>query len=309
MIKEKIIILLSTYNAELYLREQLDSLFAQDYANINIVVRDDGSKDSTVKILEEYREKYDNFTFYAGENIGAKDSFFDLIEHVKGREFGFIAFCDQDDYWKKEKLSAATDAFAGDLPQLYCGKPQLADYELNPIKKEIKRNIRPAFSNALIENIVTGCTVVINRAMFDILVDYMPKYCIMHDWWMYIIASCFGRVIYDTDSYILYRQHGNNVMGIESSYASELSSRISKFRGRKSNISMQAEELVRLMEQKRNEWADKEEIVECYKKAKLLATYKENLKKRVMLAFGRQVYRQRRGDNIIFNILFLLGLR
>ena len=162
-----------------------------------------------------------------------------MMKKVRSEQFDYIAFCDQDDYWLPEKLNRATRVLnlfssrekAGqgeppgiddELPLLYCGKPQLTDKELSPIGEDMKRNIRPGFANALVENIVTGCTTVLNRSMYEMILKFLPEYCIMHDWWMYLVASCFGRVLYDETPMIYYRQHENNVMGIDSSRIKEL---------------------------------------------------------------------------------------
>lgn len=309
--KEKVIILLSTYNAERYLREQLDSLLAQTCQPDEILIRDDGSKDGTIEILEEYSKKAENVTYYMGENLGAKDSFLDLVKHAKDRDFAFCGFCDQDDYWKPEKIERAVKMLQqeGEGPVLYCGKTQLVDADLNPLPEQIHRRVRPSFYNALVENVVTGCTTLLNRSMYDLLLSYMPRYCIMHDWWMYLVASCLGKVVYDETPYILYRQHGDNVMGLESQYHMEMKNRMAKFKSRKSNISMQAEELVRLLKKNNIEQVEQGELGECLKTAGLLAHYKESMKSRLILAFGHKVFRQRRMDDVIFRVLFLMGMR
>lgn len=348
-----VVILLSTYNAEEYLREQLDSLLAQTETDWRLVVRDDGSQDNTLAILEEYAGQYHQISYYNGENMGAKDSFFDLIKKIKGGQFDYVAFCDQDDYWLPEKLSRAIELLTqfstgemkeemqedleNELPLLYCGKPQLVDKELSFIQEKIKREIRPGFANALVENIVTGCTTVINRSMYEMLLKLLPEYCIMHDWWMYLVASCFGKVLYDEKPTIYYRQHGHNVMGIDESRTVELKHRVQKYKSRKSNILMQAEEFLRLVKKRgkgQNGYGNvssshykeqvhltvhevedavirvsrKEAVNASLKRAYLVANYKK-AGNRLRLAFGKVMYRQRKMDDVIFRILFLFGLR
>lgn len=347
-----VMILLSTYNAQPYIREQLDSLLAQTRSDWQLVVRDDGSQDNTPAILQEYSGKYPQISYYSGDNLGAKGSFFDLMKHVQKESFRYVAFCDQDDYWLPEKLERATTVLQlfskkestgqtdmyGGLPLLYCGKPQLTDKNLSPMEEELKRTIRPGFANALVENIVTGCTTVINRSMYELVLKLFPDYCIMHDWWMYLTASCFGQVLYDEAPMIYYRQHENNVMGIENSRITELKHRTQKFKSRKSNITMQAEELLRLVKQQEQLCPDKDDFLyvsleeaqqllkaskieetdikvsrreslrACKHRAYLLANYKKGTN-RWRLAFGKVMYRQRKIDDLIFRLLFLLGLR
>lgn len=330
---DKVGILLSTYNAQKYLKEQLDSLLAQHYSAFELWIRDDGSSDDTISILKEYEKKDNRVHYYAGKNLGAIGSFFDLMQHVRDRDYAYIAFCDQDDFWKKEKLEIAVKAIAkevehqkhfiegnmnrtdsaGKIPVLYCSKTQLVDEQLNPLQEEIKRKIHPGFGNALLENIVTGCTTVINRDLNELICQYMPKYCIMHDWWIYLIATLYGKVIYDETPHILYRQHGKNVMGIERSYGSEMKSRLKKFKGRKSNICMQAEELVRLMKENPLSYENypllnAHKIQQRFELAEKLSVYKKG-SNRFSFVFSRKTYRQRKGDDLIFRILFLLGMR
>lgn len=340
---KKVIVLLSTYNAQKYLEEQLDSLRLQTHKNIEIIIRDDGSKDETVVLIQKYQNQYPNMNlqYYAGENLGAIGSFFDLMKYIKEKEFSFCAFCDQDDYWLPEKIERALEVIDkvscqdnGTNPNLYCSAVELVDEQLQHIPTNIKKEIRPAFSNALVENVVTGCTVVMDKKMYEVMLNYMPSYCIMHDWWMYLVGTCFGRVIYDENAYIKYRQHGNNVMGMEQEYSKEMKSRMQKFKSRQNNISLQAKELLRLIETKEDSlcykqktilvsekdkinklskdtvWYSQEMLLnECYARAQLLMDYRKSLKKRIKLAFYNYVYRMRKEDQRVYRILFLLGLR
>jgi glycosyltransferase involved in cell wall biosynthesis len=299
---------MSTYNAQQYLRVQLNSLLAQTYKDIQIVVRDDGSKDDTVRILAEYARRHENITYYAGSNLGAIASFWNLMKRVELQEWGYLAFCDQDDYWLSTKVErAVTHLKSNDdagSPLLYCSKTQLVDADLKPLANEINKEITPDYRNALIENVVTGCTTVLNREMYRIALSYIPKYCIMHDWWLYLVATCFGQVIYDEKPSILYRQHGGNVMGIDGTYQTERRNRLKKFQSRKSNICIQAGEFARLL----SEHGATEQKREQYETARLLADYKKGCN-RFRLLKGRTVFRQRKEDDRIFKLLFLLGAR
>ena len=92
---DKVVILMSTYNGGRYLENQIESLLNQDGVEVEILARDDGSKDRTLKILEEYKEAKSNFNFYIGKNLGPAGSFLDLMKHAP--EADFYALCDQDD--------------------------------------------------------------------------------------------------------------------------------------------------------------------------------------------------------------------
>lgn len=111
MDKPKIHILLSTYNGEKYLKAQLDSIFEQTYKNFVLFIRDDGSSDHTVEIIQNYRKQNDfiasRIRFVKGKNVGWQRSFWLLLEQSKGAKY--YAFCDQDDVWLPQKLEAAID--------------------------------------------------------------------------------------------------------------------------------------------------------------------------------------------------------
>lgn len=164
---KRILVLLSTYNGELFLREQLDSLFAQVGVELHIWVRDDGSKDSTQKILFEYREKFPNkITIVLGENIGWKRSFFELLSFAKQNSvvYDYYAFCDQDDIWLPTKLQRAVEKM-GELNtniRLYCSNLY---YYKDGCNYGLIRNkdYCPTVENCLMRNYATGCTIVFNK--------------------------------------------------------------------------------------------------------------------------------------------------
>lgn len=204
-------VLMSTYNGENYLQEQLDSILAQQ-VECRILVRDDGSKDGTTAILDAYREK-GQLDWYSGDNLGPARSFMQLL--FDSYETDYYAFSDQDDYWKPEKLRVAVEMLEkhNDVPALYFCQTQLTDSQFNPLESVI---IHPllTFGESLVYEFVGGCTMVMNRALRDIVVKYRPAYLPMHDVWVYSVALAVGaKVFFDKTPYILYRQHGNNTIG------------------------------------------------------------------------------------------------
>lgn len=217
--KKKVCILLSTYNGEKYLSEQLNSILSQSYENIEILVRDDGSTDNTVDILEDFKRRYSNITLFLEKNVGVRKSFYILLNYGYSRdEVEYFSFCDQDDVWLPEKIEKAVSQME-QIPNdnlLYCSTLNLVGQDLSFIKKT--RILTPDKSNAMIQNIVTGCTTVINRNLAKILTNNEPCWenTEMHDSWFYLIASFLGRVIFDEESYIYYRQHSSNVVGLPS---------------------------------------------------------------------------------------------
>lgn len=215
----KILILLSTYNGERYIREQLDSLFNQRGVDITILARDDGSKDGTISILEEYRNITGKVLLIKGENCGACNSFLKLMEegYKYCNAYDYFAFCDQDDVWLENKLEVATKILSkheiNNKPTLYMSAYQMVDKELNCIKTPI-RNPKLSLPSAFASNCATGCTMVFNVNLLAATIGHKINDVIMHDYWTYLVCLVSGGFIYyDTNPYILYRQHESNVIG------------------------------------------------------------------------------------------------
>mgnify|MGYP004493736807 CR=1 FL=1 len=213
---EKVLVMLSTYNGEKYIREQLDSIVNQKNVEVSIVVRDDGSKDNTCNILQEYKDR-NLLHFYIGENVGPYWSFMDLIYGAK--DFKYYALADQDDVWDENKLAMAVERLGNtDKPELYYHAMSIVDEKLNPYDfyfRETKYST--SFINTLLYgDEIAGCTMVFNKALLDKLKLYRPKFLTMHDGWIHrVCLCCAGTVIADNKSYILYRQHGNNAVGMK----------------------------------------------------------------------------------------------
>ena len=212
---KKVQILMSTYNGEEYIREQLDSILGQSYPDVDILIRDDGSTDDTYVIVKEYEEMHSNIRAYQGENIGVNRSFFELLTKSDG---DYVGFCDQDDYWLPEKIEKAVEHLEQmQGPALYCGAKTLVDENLEPFEEQQDTDIRPAFENAVIESMCSGCTTLMNRELVDIIKERLPEDVIHHDWWCYMVATYLGSMYYDKNSYIYYRQHGGNEVGASGS--------------------------------------------------------------------------------------------
>lgn len=207
-------ILLSTYNGEKYLTQQLDSLLGQDYPGFNILIRDDGSSDETCKILAAYQTKHPNIKVTYGENIGVTKSYFELVKSADG---DFYALCDQDDIWLPSKLSRAVSkiqTLSNPPSGLYCSALQFVDNNLQPIGQTAPPLYR-CLENAVMENIATGCTVVFGEDLRRLFLQADPEKMHMHDWWLYLLAAAFGEVVFDPKSSILYRRHDETVTGLQ----------------------------------------------------------------------------------------------
>lgn len=291
---EKVQVLLSTYQGEQFLEEQMESLLGQTWKNLEILVRDDGSKDSTQKILEHYSEKYDNIRYYPGKNVGVAKSFFELL---KKSDAEFVAFCDQDDVWLENKIEAAVDRLKKEKgPALYCSNKILVDRNLCPMKKQNQTQLRPGFGNAVVECICTGCTAVLNRELADILSARLPEHAILHDWWTYLAASYVGSVIFDSHAYILYRQHEQNVVGAKGGFWGTVQSKAAYLRKNHGKLKGQLTDFSRLYQGDKK----KDALVQ-----KILAA--EKLPGRIRLLGNREMFRQSVLDEVIMRILFLIN--
>lgn len=307
-------ILMSTYNGEEYLTEQLDSLLSQTIVEkegweMQILIRDDGSGDKTCDILQNYAKKDSRIRYLSSDNKGVIQSFFDLID-MSEKDADYLAFCDQDDVWMPEKLERAVTkltergkAANADKPLLYCGRPLLTDSSLNPIDTVwLGGNLRPSFGNALVENICVGCTCVINHALADLLRLGRPSFTTMHDRWFYLVASCFGEVIYDTKAQIYYRQHGGNAVGMKKNHFQELAQRMQSYRRKRGSNMRQAQAFLDFCTDHSLAIPKPQKIL-----VKDMANMKKYPKARWRLLKNKAIYRQRKGDDLAFKLLILLG--
>lgn len=216
---KRVAILLCTYNGSEYLKKQIDSIVEQTEKNWVIFASDDGSSDSTLDILNEYRISLGNekFSIVKGPGKGFAWNFLSLLETC-GEHFDYYAFCDQDDEWLPEKLEIGISVLnTCELanPAVYCGRTQLVDENNNDIGKSPLFKKPPSFKNALIQSIAGGNTMMLNVSARNIVLK-TPRYekIISHDWWIYIIVTAVGGdIYYDPNPTIRYRQHTGNIVG------------------------------------------------------------------------------------------------
>lgn len=293
---------MSTYNGEKYLKEQIDSILAQQDVSVSLLIRDDGSSDGTVGILKQYSAQYENISFYTGRNIGVQKSFFDLLKKAD-RSADYYAFSDQDDYWLPEKLKRAVKllgrADRQDIPLLYGSMVIYASGDLKvwqPVSYCNRRKTK--LGNALAENIFMGCTEVFNKELLTLASSHLPKGAQWHDWWLYLTAAAFGRAVYDREAYILYRQHGDNRLGMQESWRKRWKNRFLHFKQLKYSLNRQAVQFLRAY----GTDYPGGDLVE------LLAHYRGSFGMRLRIAHERRIYRQQTMDDIAYHLLFLLGL-
>lgn len=215
-------ILLAVYNGEKFLKEQIDSILNQSYKNFILTIYDDGSTDKTALIVRSYVKKNKNIKFIRGaKNSGsAKKSFFRLLSLSKE---DYVAFCDHDDVWHKDKLKICVEKMKkieeekGKIPILIHTDLFVVDDRLNIIEKSMfkSQNFRfkeKPFNRLLVQNNITGCTVLINKSLVKLCLD-VPGGAVMHDWWIGLVAAAFGKICFLKNKTVYYRQHENNCVG------------------------------------------------------------------------------------------------
>ena len=207
---------MSTYNGEHFVQEQIESVLKQVGVNVNIYIRDDGSTDGTINKIKELAVKHSNITISAEENVGCYKSFFKLIYSTKSGSAEYFALCDQDDVWEPNKLYEAILMLKEfhRYPTLYCSNLKVVNSNLLFIRLMNPKLKYPSKNTCFLDNVVTGCTVVFNASFLELILRLpSPSYVVMHDWWLYCVASFYGKIIYDERAFIRYRQHTQNVYG------------------------------------------------------------------------------------------------
>ena len=287
-------VLLATYNGDKYLKVLLDSVLSQKNVSVTIVVRDDGSTDNTLAILEDY-SKFCKLVFVNGDHLGPSFGFLDLVK--KAPPSDYYAFCDQDDYWLPNKLETACEkleAFDKQRPSLYCSSLNIVDSDLSLISVKQLNKRRSDFGRFIFPG-VAGCTMVFNFSLKQIISRASPNYMRMHDVWAYnVCASLGGAIVMDYDSYILYRQHDSNAVGIKKrTNASSYKTYVEK-----SRVSKHIESLLACY---------KEDIIPPFKSlCENLSKSNHSFVSRIKLFFSNKIKFGSFGMNILFKIKILL---
>jgi glycosyltransferase involved in cell wall biosynthesis len=297
-------ILLSTYNGYKFLQQQLDSLYEQTYPDVRILVRDDGSSDSTRKLLEVEQAKGRITLLDGHDNLGAALSFLELLKNAALTETEYVAFCDQDDVWHPEKITRAVSKLvcvSDNQPVMYCSRVELVDEGLAHLGyTDLPTKL--GFGNALVDSVATGCSIVLNKKAMNLIGSNFPSKVIIHDWWCYLVISCFGRVVFDEVTSLRYRQHGNNTIGVAINPLTRLLRKYRRFWGDGGGATWMSEQASVLRELfKDNIPLQNRRILDDFIGAKASLLY------RFRLAFSDDVWRQKKMDNVFLRLLILLN--
>jgi glycosyltransferase involved in cell wall biosynthesis len=217
-----------TFNGENFLEEQLDSIERQDYKNWTLFVNDDGSKDSTLKILKAYQKKWGSKKLHIrkGAQKGFCQNFLQIINDPKiNADLYFLS--DQDDVWMPHKLSHTIKKMSkldASKPNLYCARTTYISSDAKKILGQSDLFLKPpSFRNAIVQSIGGGNTMAFNNLLKDPVRKYPRADVVSHDWWLYILNELKGgQTFYDTESTILYRQHSRSLIGANTKFIAKL---------------------------------------------------------------------------------------
>ncbi|WP_409076863.1 glycosyltransferase family 2 protein [Bombilactobacillus bombi] len=222
--------MMATYNGEKYLKQQINSILKQTYQNFVLLIRDDNSTDNTQNIINEYELNYPDKIVVIKDHFkagSAKDNFGLLVRYVQEHcldDFEYFMFSDQDDFWRANKVELSISRL------LNCTQPTLVHTDLKVVDQNLKL-INNSFmkmsslngnehrlQRLLVQNNVVGCTMAWNKALMQIIKPNFDQ-AIMHDWFIALIACCYGKIVFINEETVLYRQHDDNAVGVKSSHS------------------------------------------------------------------------------------------
>ena len=219
-----VLILLSTYNGERYLREQIESLVQQSDPHWKLRIRDDGSTDSTRELLKEFvaRDSRIEWVEPNSENLGVVLSFGALLNHTDG--FDSVMFCDQDDIWHRNKIERSRLALdqltlrhGSQTPLLVHSDARVVNQDGKPLAESFRKPLGLGFGpdpllRLIAQNFITGCTTIFNAALVKAALP-IPQQALMHDGWLGLVAAAVGKIEFIFEPLLDYRQHSGNASG------------------------------------------------------------------------------------------------
>jgi glycosyltransferase involved in cell wall biosynthesis len=295
-----IAIIMSAFNNEKYIQEQIDSILNQERVSIQLWIRDDGSTDRTLSIIRELYGQDDRITIKTGKNLGARESFFEAL-FTCDLQCDYIGFSDADDVWISNKIRHSIDllsASSSDGPIAVATRVHVVDENLNHIGYTTGPKRGFSFSNALVETVATGATIVMNKSALSLIRSARPGYAVMHDAWIYLVITAFGKLIYSELPTSHYRQHAANVFGTSHTLRHKNKLRFRRLR-EVSPYRRQAHEFSRLFGSSLSNAL--RQTLENY------LSYPKNFMGRIKFAIFPDVVKQNAGADVFMRLLILLG--
>jgi rhamnosyltransferase len=226
-VENRVVIVMSSYNGARFIAEQIESIRRQTLADWTLLVRDDGSSDETPQILDSLAAAEPRILLLQDGcgNLGPAESFGVLMAAALNAGAGYVAFADQDDVWHPDKLERELETLRAREAPAGSAVPLLVHSDLSVVDEELRfihasflafqglgQDPRTPLQRLLTQNYVTGCTVVVNRALLRAALP-LPDVVMMHDWWLALCAAALGEMVYYPRATVLYRQHGRNAAG------------------------------------------------------------------------------------------------
>lgn len=258
-------VIMATYNGQTYVREQIDSILKNQGNKVVLHIFDDGSSDDTMNILREYQNLNPNqVEVYQNErNLGLTLNFLTGIQQVMEmhQEATYFMCCDQDDVWASDKIEKTLKRmlqmerrYGEERPGLVFTDATITDEKLQLIEESFYKSQRyrvnkTEFSHLLMENLVIGCTTMINRA-YEPFLNKLPAQARYHDWWLSLIAAAFGNISFLPRPTLNYRQHSGNVVG-GARFGDYIANRVKNLRNQKASLEknlVQAKEFYQIFE-------------------------------------------------------------
>uniref|UniRef100_UPI00405768CF glycosyltransferase family 2 protein n=1 Tax=Acetatifactor sp. TaxID=1872090 RepID=UPI00405768CF len=298
---KKVLVLLSTYNGEKYIKEQIESLLAQKGVDVHVLIRDDGSADLTVEIIESFKDN--RITLYTGENLKPAKSFLQLVKD--SGEADFYAFCDQDDVWNEDKLINAVrmmEKYEKNEPILYMSTYDVVDADLKLLfVRDMRFDIPFKLETTIMHRCPSGCTMVFNNELKKLLVKSSPDNLRMHDFWTLMVAEAFhATIVTDERSQLKYRQHENNCVGYGTSLKEKVQRWINSAIHGENERQMQAKCFY-------DEYKDILPEDSCVTLRKVV-NYRNSIKNRIAFLKDKDFRTYSRFTNVQFVMSVLLGL-
>lgn len=301
-------IFLATFNGADYLDQQVHSILEQTYPHIHLTIRDDGSQDSTRDLLDNYSKKYPAriTVIESDKRLGVKGNFSFLMENSTAN---YMMFADQDDVWEKDKVDLTLrkmleleNTFSQEEPLLVHTDLKVVDEQLKLLSPSFWHYIKlnPVNSQTLnrlvMQNVVTGCTMMINRALMKVAAP-IPENSVMHDWWLALVAACFGKLKEISQPTILYRQHKKNTLGAQRFFSlTTIKNGLKKLNKPEMQKQAQVDELLLRYEERLND--DQKNILKAFKALPHVPFYKK-----IFLIFKFKLFKSGFLRNLM-NILF-----
>lgn len=295
-----IAVIMSAYNAEKYILEQISSILNQRNVNVRLWIRNDGSKDNTLKIIRDGFGNDQRVVVTSGSNLGAAESFFQAIFDCNF-DCDFYGFSDADDVWIEDKLAISVDSIkfrSLSIPMAVATQMKVVDENLKIIGLTKPPRIGLKFNNAVVQTVASGASLLMNKSAFRLLRSYKPKNIVMHDAWVYLLITAFGEFLFIEQPTILYRQHGQNVFGTSHGFRKRVENRLKRIKYRSPYRGQAAEFLSVFGDQLESESRG---IIERY------VNYDKTFVSRLWFAIWPSVQMQNWKSDIFQRFLVLLG--